>query len=482
MKSLLASLALGRTPDARFDLSAAIGSTLLRQIVSSGLYFVALWVTTRQLGAHDNGLLVTALLLPQTLYAFLNLGLGPSHVFHMSSGIGSPRTMRRMNWSLALALWAAAVLALLLAGDATITHYLPGTAKRTALYASLLFPMMLLAAWTSAMIQGARDYATYNKTALTQPVVFCAGVLLLGALGAVSVPAVLACHILSQGALWLVSEWRVRRYAAPAPAPGAASGSTAGTVAGTAVGTSAGAPAGAPAGTPAGAAAGTSAGIAAGREPGLKLGTAVAFGLRAHLSNVITFLNYRVALYLVSFLLDPAAAGRYALSIQLAEVLWMIASAATVVVFPESAAHNSTPAALQKMVRRIALSVFKITLAGGLLAGALSVVAIPWIFGRDYAGSVLPFVILLPGIITWSYMSVLANSLAGIGLQRVNIQGALLSFTLNGGGCLLAIPVLGMPGAALASSIAFMVTAAYTIYMYGRIMAERIAAAAEARP
>ncbi len=432
MKSLLASLALGRTPDARFDLSAAIGSTLLRQVVSSGLYFVALWVTTRQLGAHDNGLLVTALLLPQSLYAFLNLGLGPSHVFHMSSGTGSARAMRRMNWALALALWAAAVLVLLLASGGAIAHYLPGTAKRTALYASLLFPMMLLAAWTSALIQGARDYATYNKTALTQPLVFCAGVLLLGALGAVSVPAVLACHILSQAALWLVSEWRVHRYAAPA---------------------------------------------ASGPVPGLKPGTAIAFGLRAHLSNVITFLNYRVALYLVSFLLDPAAAGRYALSIQLAEVLWMIASAATVVVFPESAAHNSTPAALQKMVRKIALSVFKITLAGGVLAGSLSMVAIPWVFGRDYAGSVLPFVILLPGIITWSYMSVVSNSLAGMGLQRVNIQGALLSFTLNGGGCLLAIPVFGMPGAALASSVAFTVTAVFTITMYGRIMAERIAAA-----
>jgi len=436
MKSLLASLALGNTPDARFDLSAAIGSTLLRQVVSSCLYFVALWITTRQLGAHDNGLLVTALLLPQTLYAFLNLGLGPSHVFHMSSGIGSARTMRRMNWTLALALWSAAVLALLLASDAAIAHYLPGTVKRTALYASLLFPMMLLAAWTSALIQGARDYAIYNKTALTQPLVFCAGVLLLGAAGAVSVPAVLACHILSQASLWLVSEWRVRRYAA----------------------------------------AGSAAGGASGADRGLKLGTSIAFGLRAHLSNVITFLNYRVALYLVSFLLDPAAAGRYALSIQLAEVLWMIASAATVVVFPESAAHNSTPAALQKMVRRIALSVFKITLAGGLLAGVLSVVVIPWVFGRDYAGSVLPFVILLPGIITWSYMSVVANSLAGMGLQRVNIQGALLSFTLNGAGCLLAIPVFGTPGAAVASSVAFTVTAVYTIYMYGRIMAERIAA------
>jgi O-antigen/teichoic acid export membrane protein len=439
MKSLLASLSLGRTPDARFDLSAAIGSTLLRQVLSSGLYFIALWVTTRQLGPHDNGLLVTALLLPQSLYAFLNLGLGPSHVFHMSSGIGSPRTMRRMNWSLALGLWAAAVLVLALASPEAIGHYLPGTAKQTALYASLLFPMMLLAAWTSSLIQGARDYATYNKTALTQPAVFCAGILALGAGHAVSVPAVLACHVLSQAALWLVSEWRVRAYAAPA-ALAAGSGSVA----------------------------------KAGQTGSLKLGTAIAFGLRAHLSNVITFLNYRVALYLVSFLLDPTAAGRYALAIQLAEVLWMIASAASVVVFPESAAHNSTPAALQQMVRRIALSVFKITLAGGLLAGALSVVVIPWVFGSDYAGSVLPFVILLPGIITWSYMSVVANSLAGMGCQRVNIQAALLSFALNSGGCLLAIPVFGMRGAALASSIAFTVTAIYTIVMYRRIMAERI--------
>ena len=449
MKTLLASLALGRTPDARFDLSAAIGSTLLRQVLSSCLYFIALWVTTRQLGPHDNGLLVTALLLPQTLYAFLNLGLGPSHVFHMSSGMGSPRTMRRMNWSLALGLWAAAVLVLALASPDAIGHYLPGTAKQTALYASLLFPMMLLAAWTSSLIQGARDYATYNKTALTQPAVFCTGVLALGAGHAVSVPAVLACHILSQAALWLVSEWRVRAYARAYAAAAAV-----------AVGTA----------------------PKAGQTRSLKLGAAIAFGLRAHLSNVITFLNYRVALYLVSFLLDPAAAGRYALAIQLAEVLWMIASAASVVVFPESAAHNSTPATLQKMVRRIALSVFKITLAGGLLAGALSVVVIPWVFGSDYAGSVLPFVILLPGIITWSYMSVVANSLAGMGCQRVNIQAALLSFALNSCGCLLAIPVLGMQGAALASSIAFTVTAIYTIVMYRRIMAERIHAASAKEP
>jgi O-antigen/teichoic acid export membrane protein len=427
MKHLLASFSFGRTPDARFDLSAAIGSTLLRQVVSSGLYFVALWITTRQLGPHDNGLLVTALLLPQTLYAFLNLGIGPSHVFHLSSGSGSPCAMRRMNWTLAFALWGSVALALAFAGERFVAHYLPGTAKSTALYASLLFPMMLLAAWTSALLQGARDYAAYNRTALVQPSAFFLGVLVLGGLRAVTVPAVLACHILSQGALWLAGEARVRRHAAP-PA-----------------------------------------------RPGPTFGAAICFGLRAHLSNVITFLNYRIALYLVSFLLDPTAAGQYALSIQLAEVLWLIAGAASVIVFPESAAHTSTPAALRAMVRQVALSVFKFTAAGALLAGALAPAVIPWVFGRAYGGAVLPFVILLPGVVMWSYMSVVANSLAGMGCQRVNILGALLSLTLNSAGCLLAIPVWGMRGAALASTVAFAVTASYTAIMYHRIMADRVA-------
>ena len=45
--------------------------------------------------------------------------------------------------------------------------------------------------------------------------------------------------------------------------------------------------------------------------------------------NVITFMNYRLALYLVSYMLGAVATGKYALSVQLAEVLWLISSAAS---------------------------------------------------------------------------------------------------------------------------------------------------------
>jgi O-antigen/teichoic acid export membrane protein len=428
MKNLFASLSLGRTPDARLNLSMAIGSTIARQVLASGLYFIAIWITARQLGPHENGVLATILLLPQTLYAFLNLGLGPSNVYFLSGGAGNHQAMRNRNWILAGALWLAVVAILALSSDELVAKYLPGIAKRHALYASLLFPMLLLAAWSSSLIQGKRDYDAYNKTLLVQPSVFCAAVLLLAAIHALTVLSVLSCYILSQMSLWLLSEAKISRFQASA---GSASHS---------------------------------------------FGAAIRFGLRAHVSNVITFLNYRLALYLVSYMLGAAATGKYALSIQLAEVLWLISGAASMIVFPESAAHSKSPLALQAMIRKIAASVFQVTCAGALIAAAVAPFAIPWIFGRAYAGSVAPFLILLPGIVVWSYMTVLSNSIAGMGYQMVNVRSALLCLAINIAGDLVAIPRFGVNGAAAASTIAFSVTTLYTMWMYRKIMNDKLRA------
>lgn len=409
----------------RLSLTAAIGSTVARQVFASGLYFTTLWITTRALGPQQNGVLATLLLLPQTLFAFLNLGLGPSHVYHLSSGRGNHASMRATNWMLAAVLWVTVAIVIALCNDRAIARFMPGIDRATALTASLLFPMMLLAAWSSALIQGQRDYRAYNLTLLSQPLTFFFAILFLRMFDAITPLSVVCCTILSQLSLWLSSERRVSLFGAPAPVQH-------------------------------------------------RLAVALRYGLRAHASNVITFLNYRLALYLVSVMLGATAAGKYALSIQLAEVFWLVSGAAAMIVFPESAAMGRTPVELQRMIEKVALSVVLITGSGALLAGILAPVAIPWIFGEAYAGSVLPFVALLPGIVLWSYMSVIANSLAGMGCQGVNICGALLCLTLNVAGDMIAIPRWGVHGAALASTIAFSCTTVFTVMAYKKIMVARV--------
>jgi len=427
MKKLSVTDAAASPSKARLSVTTAIGSTVARQVFASALYFTGLWITTRALGAQQNGILATLLLLPQTLFAFLNLGLGPSHVYHLSSGRGNHVSMRTTNWLLAAALWVGVLLILAVSSNQLIARFLPGIDKPAALMASVLFPIMLLAAWSSALIQGQRDYRSYNLTLLVQPVVFCGAILVLRAFNAITPVAVVCCTILSQMSLWLASERQISRFDAPAAAQH-------------------------------------------------RLGDSLRFGLRAHLSNVITFLNYRLALYLVSFMLGATAVGKYALSVQLAEVFWLVSSAAAMIVFPESAAKGRSPAQLQRMIEHVALTVVLITGTGALIAGLLAPIAIPWVFGAEYAGSVMPFVTLLPGVVLWSYMSVISNSLAGMGCQGVNICGALICLTINIVGDMMAIPRWGMQGAALASTVAFSCTALFTVVAYKRIMTVRVRA------
>jgi O-antigen/teichoic acid export membrane protein len=390
-------------------------------------------IITRNLGPAGSGMLATALLLPQALYAFLNLGLGASHVYHLSSGVGNAGRMRTVNWTLAVLLWVVVALVVAASSDQQIANYLPNIHKDLALYASLLFPLLLLAAWSSSMFRGQRDYSTFNKTLLIHPFVFFVAVAVLRLTGNVNVVSVVTCHIIAQLSLWLMSESRLRKIKPGATGPGE-----------------------------------------------YQLLDAISFGLKSHVSNVITFLNYRLALYLVSFMLGATATGFYVLAVQLAEVLWLFSGAASSIVYPESAANTRSPAALEAMVKKIATAVVQVTLAGALLAAAISPFAIPLVFGKDFRDSVAPFLILLPGIVAWSYMSIISNALAGMGCQKVNIQGAILCLAINAIGSMLAIPHLGTSGAALASTVAFLITTAYTVAMYKKIMATKRANASGA--
>lgn len=424
MKSIFAHLSFGKTPDLKLNLSKVIGSTIARQIISNAFYFIAIWIVTRQLGPHGNGVLTTVMLLPQTLYALLNFGLGASHIYFLSKGDGNHSRMRQMNWILAATLWAAVLIFIITSSEASIATYLPGIKKNVALYASILLPLMLLGSWSSSLLQGNRDYDSYNKTVLIQPVTFCLTIIFLYFRNNVTVISVLSSYLLSNLMLWLLSEVKINK-------------------------------------------------ITSSSKNENSFLESITFGLLAHLCNVITFLNYRIDLYLVSYMLNPAETGQYALSIMLAERFWLISGAASMIVFPESSAHRDNNQELNKMVNKIAGVVLKITLTGAMIAVALSPYGIPWIFGSAYTGAVLPFIILLPGIVIWSYMSIISNSLAGLGYLNINFVSSLICLSINIIGNIFAIPKYGTNGAALASTIAYVVAAFYTIVMYKKIMVKR---------
>jgi O-antigen/teichoic acid export membrane protein len=174
----------------------------------------------------------------------------------------------------------------------------------------------------------------------------------------------------------------------------------------------------------------------------------------SQLANVLQFMSYRLSYYLIEDRLGMAAVGVFGVAVSLAESLWIISRAVSLVQMSEVANSND----LQR-AKQITVNWFKAT-ALFTLGAIVVLLAIPepwlvFVFEKDFTG-IRPLLWgLAPGILFLSVSNILTHYFAGIGYYRFN---ALVSFfTLIG--LLLALPLLsnyaGLTGAAWAQSVAY---------------------------
>jgi O-antigen/teichoic acid export membrane protein len=193
----------------------------------------------------------------------------------------------------------------------------------------------------------------------------------------------------------------------------------------------------------------------------------ISLGFIYALALFILNLNYRVDIVLLERLTNTSQVGLYAAGVRLAELVWQLPAALGVVLFSRSAQSINEDDAVARTTR-----VLRITLpfiVGGSLV--LFVIA-PWvlsIFGEAFVDATDATRYLLPGVAAAVIFKVLYSDLAGRGrpLYAVWVFGAvaLLNILLN----LLLIPTLGINGAAIASSISYIMGAITFAVLYSRL-------------
>ena len=191
------------------------------------------------------------------------------------------------------------------------------------------------------------------------------------------------------------------------------------------------------------------------------------YGLKAYFGNLTQFLNYRLDMLLVAAFLTPASVGFYSIAVGIAERLWMLPGAIATVLFPrisslkDEEANNLTP----RIVRHTFLVIFVIALILALIAAPL----IKILFGSVFLPSVMPLIILLPGIIALGGCKILTADLAGRGKPQFGTYAAFVSLAVNIPLNLWLIPKWGISGAALASSVAYITATLIVIAAFVKI-------------
>lgn len=181
------------------------------------------------------------------------------------------------------------------------------------------------------------------------------------------------------------------------------------------------------------------------------------YGWKAHLSNVVSFLNYRADLIMLTLLSSTYSVGIYNVAVLIAEKLWVFSQPISTALFPRIVSlkdvheKNNLTAFTMKTVLYFS-ALFAMVFA--LLCYYLIVI----MFGKEYEQATQPVLILLVGITVFAAERILSNDLAGRGKPEYNLYTTMFTVTCNIVLNFIFIPKFGFNGAALSTSIAYCLT------------------------
>lgn len=388
------------------------GRTMVVEVWSIGLGLVLSIFLARTLGPEGNGLYALALLLPTTMAQLLNLGVAPANVYYVGRGdVRLARALRsttRLGFILGAIGLVIAPLVVYFRGE----QWFPGVPPELMLLAFAAFPIGLFQAYFVTLLTAVKDFRRFNRTLAIMPfVTLVLAVLFILPLGLGVAGAVLA-YLIGQAAGTVMSRISLSRHLDPAR-DREESGSW--------------------------------------WEYGRR---AIQYGWRAHLSNMLSYVNYRVDVFLVNIFLSPALVGVYFVAVQVAERLWLPSKVLSTVLLPQMAemhAKEDTRELTPLMSRLVLWGTTLICLAVAVLAAPV----IRLLFGEAYMGAIAPLLWLLPGIALAGGARIVANDFAARGRPEWNSMLAGGVLVINVIANVLLIPLYGISGAAIATTISY---------------------------
>ena len=398
------------------------GLTMLRQGVAMIIAFASSILLARVLGPELKGIFGIALLVPTTTITLVNLGIGPSSVFHIARGVYTPSQALRQNIKLALVLGAGSILLASLVIMIGAEHLFPNIAPKVLWLSLIYIPFGLLAAFSLAVIQGKQDFEGYNYVALgTQLCGFLLSVVLVWLLR-LGVAGAILSFTGGQLAGFVGARFILGRLDSPQEKDSL-------------------------------------------YEYVRKL---LPYGVHSNVNTAADFALRHIDQFLVNLFLAPSQAGIYILATGLAERLAIMSSSPSALMLPRISELENSESIRERLTPIVTRHVLASAAIAGVIASTLASVLIESIYGSAFAAASAVFRIMLPGTILLSFTRVLASDIAGRGQPRVNASISLAGLALTVALDSILIPRHGIDGAAITYSVVSTSTALLTLCYYSR--------------
>ena len=192
----------------------------------------------------------------------------------------------------------------------------------------------------------------------------------------------------------------------------------------------------------------------------------IGFGYKQHLGSIFQFLNYRVDMFIVLALLSQGDLGLYSISVIIAETVWYLPNSIGQILYAKISSEKNELA--NKFTPLVCRTIIILIMFCCVIIYALSDIIIPVLFSSSFSASVLPLKLLLPGVIFLSISKIIGSDLSGRGFPQYSTIASGVSLIVTVIFDLLFIPIYGINGAAVASSLSYMANAVVILHFFKR--------------
>jgi O-antigen/teichoic acid export membrane protein len=194
----------------------------------------------------------------------------------------------------------------------------------------------------------------------------------------------------------------------------------------------------------------------------------LSYGIRSYFYGLTGYLNLRLDQYLIAFFLNTTQVGIYAVAVNVSELTLKIVKATISVVFARVSASNDY-IANNKFTNYICRINFVIALIINLLLIPTAPSLISWFYGDTFRSAYMAMILLIPGTLMLSIFMILFSDLSGRGKPETGTFATILGSIITLIGNVSLIQSFGINGAAFTSSIAYTVSAMFTMRIYQRV-------------
>ena len=387
--------------------------TVIRQVLSIIFGLFAMIIIARVLGSSGQGQYTLAILLPTLLYTLLNSGLSISTVFYIGQKKYSDCQIYSTNLFTSLLLSIASIFIGLIIIFFFKDYFFESLTVKLLLYSLLIIPLLFTQKNLQTIFQGKEDFEKFNMIVILNQLglllfaILFVLVLNMGVFGAV------LSFAMSQLLMLLASFYFLKVYY----------------------------------------------NLLLPYQVSMNYAKhSFIFGLKGHISNVLSFINYRIDIFIIAYFLDDIAVGLYSVAVLISERIWLVSQSVSSVLFAR-VANLSDDVERNKFTSLASRNTLLITFIGGLILALVSNWFINLFFGESYSQSVIPFLYLIPGVVIFSMSKVLANDFIGRGYPEINTYIAFITALCNLGLNFWLIPKYGIKGAAIATTSSYLLDA-----------------------